>query len=70
MGKNSLPCMPKKPKKKYKNVTAISFTTSYPELIISFSGFERENDCLEFLDLVFQGLDMQHHKITEPVTLH
>ena len=40
--------MNKKIKDKYKNISAYSFTTYNNELVVSFDGFEDQNDILEF----------------------
>ena len=37
----------------YENVSAYSFTTYNNELVISFDGFENQQDILEFADFVF-----------------
>ena len=40
-------------KDKFKNVSALSFTTYGNELVINFSGFEDQDDLKEFADFVF-----------------
>jgi hypothetical protein len=41
---------------KYKNVSAISFTTFNKELVVSFDGFEDEEDIREFADFIFSKI--------------
>ena len=57
-------------KDKFRNVSAISFT-SYPnDLIINFSGFEDEQDRLEFLEFIFNKIKMSHSFSEGPPTVH
>ena len=57
-------------KDKFRNVTALSFTAYPNELIISFSGFEDKEDSKEFLDFVFNKINMEHTYSDGPPTLH
>ena len=57
-------------KDKYKNITAISFTAYPNELIINFSGFEEEEDRLDFLEFVFDKIKMNHTFTEGPQTIH
>ncbi len=52
---------------KYKNVSAISFTTYNNELVISFDGFNNQEDIREFADFVFSKIKMKYwHSDTIP----
>ena len=55
---------------KYKNVTAISFTAYPNELLISFSGFEEDQDRIDFLEFVFNKIKMSHNFTQGPPTIH
>ena len=55
---------------KYKNVTAISFTAYPNELIINFSGFEEDQDRIDFLEFVFNKIKMRHTFTEGPPTVH
>jgi len=56
---------------KYKNVSALSFTTRNKELVISFDGFEEEEDLKEFADYVFSKIRMRYwHQENGPPTYH
>jgi len=55
---------------KYKNVTAISFTAYPNELLISFSGFEEDQDRIDFLEFVFNKIKMSHTFTEGPPTIH
>ena len=57
-------------KDKFRNVTALSFTAYPNELIITFSGFEDKEDSKEFLDFVFNKINMEHTYSDGPPTLH
>ena len=57
-------------KDKYKNVTAISFTAYPNELIINFSGFEEDQDRIDFLEFVFNKIKMSHTFTEGPPTIH
>ena len=57
-------------KDKYKNVTAISFTAYPNELLISFSGFEEDQDRIDFLEFVFNKIKMSHTFTEGPPTIH
>tara|TARA_R110000751_G_scaffold44412_7_gene101652 strand:- start:660 stop:848 length:189 start_codon:yes stop_codon:yes gene_type:complete len=57
-------------KDKYKNVTAISFKAYDNELIISFSGFEEEEDLLDFCEFVFNKIQMKSNFGDRPPTIH
>ena len=57
-------------KDKFRNVSAVSFT-SYPnDLIINFSGFEHEEDLSEFCDFVFRAIKMPSNFNQKPPTIH
>ena len=47
-------------KDKYKGLSAYSFTTYNNELVISFDGFENQQDILEFADFVFAKIKMRY----------
>jgi len=52
---------------KYKNVSAVSFTTYNNELVISFDGFNNQEDIREFADFVFSKIKMKYwHSDTIP----
>ena len=56
---------------KYKNVQALSFTTRNKELVISFDGFEEDEDIKEFADYVFSKIRMRYwHEDNGPPTYH
>ena len=55
---------------KYKNVSAISFTTYNNELVISFDGFENQKDIIEFADFVFSKIKMRYWYTDKPPTYH
>ncbi len=57
-------------KDKYKNVTAISFTAYRNELIITFSGFEEEEDLQEFNEFVFRSISMPLSIGEDAPTIH
>ena len=57
-------------KDKFRNVTALSFTAYPNELIITFSGFQDEEDSKEFLDFVFHKIKMNHTFSDGPPTIH
>ena len=57
-------------KDKYQNVTAISFTGYPNELIINFSGFEEEQDRIEFLEFIFNKIKMNHTFTEGSPTVH
>jgi len=57
-------------KDKYKNVTAISFKAYDNDLIISFSGFEVEEDVYEFCEFVFNSIHMNSNFNDKPPTVH
>ena len=57
-------------KDKYKNVTAISFKAYDNELLISFSGFEEEEDLYEFCESVFNKIHMNSNFSDRPPTIH
>ena len=57
-------------KDKYKNVTAISFKAYDNELLISFSGFEEEEDIYEFCEFVFNKIHMRSNFSDRPPTIH
>ena len=56
---------------KYKNVSALSFTIRNKELVISFDGFEEDEDLKEFADYVFSKIRMRYwHQENGPPTYH
>ncbi len=55
---------------KYKNVSAVSFTTYNNELVISFDGFENQKDIIEFADFVFSKIKMRYWHADKPPTYH
>ena len=57
-------------KDKYKNVTAISFKAYDNELIISFSGFESEDDLQDYCEFVFNTIGMRSNFSENPPTVH
>ena len=57
-------------KDKYKNVTAISFKAYDNELLISFTGFEEEEDVHEFCEFVFNKIHMNSNFGDRPPTIH
>ena len=57
-------------KDKFKNVSAISFTTFGDELMINFSGFQDSEDLKEFADFVFAKIKMRYSHLEKPPTIH
>jgi len=57
-------------KDKYKNVTAISFKAYDNELLISFTGFEDEEDLVDFCEFVFNKIHMNSNFGERPPTIH
>ena len=57
-------------KDKYKNVTAISFKAYDNELLISFTGFEEEEDLVDFCEFVFNKIHMNSNFSDRPPTIH
>jgi len=57
-------------KDKYKNVTAISFKAYDNELLISFTGFEEEEDLVDFCEFVFNKIHMNSNFGDRPPTIH
>ena len=55
---------------KYKNVNAVSFTTYNNELVISFDGFESQQDIIEFADFVFAKIKMRYWHSENVPTFH
>lgn len=47
-------------KDKFKNVSAVSFTTYGNDLMICFNGFEEEQDAKEFADFIFAKIKMKY----------
>ena len=47
-------------KDKFKNVSAVTFTTHGDELMVCFSGFEEEDDAKEFADFLFAKIKMRY----------
>lgn len=50
----------KKTLNKFKNVSAVSFSTYGKELMICFSGFEDEEDLKDFTDFLFAKIKMSY----------
>ena len=57
-------------KNKFKNVSAISFSTYHNELMINFSGFEEPQDVKEFADFVFAKIKMRYSHLEKEPTIH
>jgi len=57
-------------KDKFRNVSAISFKAYSNELIINFSGFEKEEDLNEFCEFVFRAIKMPSNYSDRPPTVH
>ena len=57
-------------KDKFKNVTAISFKAYNNELLISFSGFDEEEDLYDFCEFVFNKINMNSNFSDRPPTIH
>ena len=55
---------------KYEEVSAYSFTTYNNELVISFDGFENQQDILEFADFVFAKIKMRYWHSENVPTFH
>ena len=55
---------------KYKNVTSFSFTTYGEELMVVFTGFEKEADIGEFADYLFSKIKMDYFHAKGPPTVH
>ena len=55
---------------KFKNVTSFSFSTYGDELMVVFTGFEKETDIGEFADYVFSKIKMNYHHAEGPPTVH
>ena len=55
---------------KYKNVSAISFSTFNKELVVSFDGFENEEDIREFADYLFSKIKMRYWHSDKVPTYH
>ena len=55
---------------KYKEVSAYSFTTYNNELVISFDGFQNQQDILEFADFVFAKIKMRYWHSEGVPTFH
>jgi len=55
---------------KYKNVSAMSFTTFNKELVVSFDGFEDEEDIKEFADFIFSKIKMRYYHSDKVPTYH
>ena len=55
---------------KYKNVSAISFSTFNKELVVSFDGFENEEDIREFADFLFSKIKMKYWHSDKVPTYH
>ena len=57
-------------KDKFRNVSAISFKAYSNELIINFSGFEKEEDLNEFCEFVFRAIKMPSNYSDRSPTVH
>ena len=57
-------------KDKYKNLSAYSFTIYNNELVISFDGFDNQQDILEFADFVFAKIKMRYWHTDKVPTFH
>jgi|TARA_B100000959_G_C14908037_1_gene593899 hypothetical protein len=55
---------------KYKNVSAMTFTTFNNELVISFDGFEDQKDIRDFADFVFSKIKMRYWHSDKAPTYH
>ena len=55
---------------KYKNVTSFSFTTYGEELMVVFTGFEKEADIGEFADYLFSKIKMDYFHAKGPPPVH
>ena len=55
---------------KYKEVSAYSFTTYNNELVISFDGFQNQQDILEYADFVFAKIKMRYWHSENVPTFH
>jgi len=51
-------------------VTAISFKAYNNELLISFSGFDEEEDLYDFCEFVFNKINMNSNFSDRPPTIH
>jgi len=56
--------------KKFKNVSAFTFSTHGNELMMVFSGFEEEDDLKEFSDFVFAKIKMNYWDTDKVPTIH
>ena len=54
----------------FKDVTLFSFTTSGEELMVVFTGFEKEADISEFADFLFSKIKMNYFHAKGPPTVH
>ena len=57
-------------KDKFRNVSAVSFTAYPNDLIINFSGFDDDDDRIEFLEFIFKKIKMSHTFTEGPPTVH
>ena len=55
---------------RFKDVTAISFTSKDEGLLINFHGFYSEEDKHEFTEYLFRKINMSYHGMEHPPTLH
>lgn len=55
---------------KFKNISAVTFTTYGKELMICFDGFENENDMKDFADFVFAKIKMNYINQDKVPTFH
>ena len=55
---------------KYKNVSAVSFSTFNKELVVSFDGFENEEDIRDFADFLFSKIKMRYWHTDKVPTIH
>jgi hypothetical protein len=57
-------------KDKFKNVSAMSFTTFNNELVVSFDGFENQEDIIDFADYLFSKIKMRYLHSDKVPTYH
>lgn len=55
---------------KFKNVSAVSFSTYGNDLMIHFSGFEAEEDLKEFTDFLFAKIKMNYSSSDKVPSFH
>ena len=60
----------KKTFNRFKDVTAISFTSQDEGLLINFHGFMSEEDKHDFTEFLFRKINMSFHGLGHPRALH